>query len=374
MSCPARRGRRRALALLLGLVPFAAGELALRARGFTYPRIEIPLVIWDSERDVELARSDGMHRSDEGQMWVPREGAPVLWGEGERVSPHGFRGRDPDPRAEPRVLTLGDSSTFGYGLPAAQAYSALLEEGLRSALGTGGGSVQVLNGGVVGSTIVQGLARYRAVRRAWRPEVVVEAFGAINEHFPTRDLPDVQKIDWLQRHGSFAWRAWRLVRNEWRLVGLGAWLRDELHGGREARFLSFVQEERDKRLALRDYAALDDYPRRVSAADFRQCLMELREAVQGDGGRLVLVQMPRRAEVETRLPPVLDYDAALAAFVAETGVPCVDVRTPFRERVAAGVPEEDLLLDSVHPTAAGHRILAELLLPEVVHALQTGAR
>ena len=147
----ARRGRRRLLALFVGVAPFVALELVLRACGFEYPRLEVAIRIWDVVQDQELAQGDGLHRLDDRQMWVPRAGAAIPWAPDERVSPQGFRGGDPDPLCTWKVLTLGDSSTFGWGMARHEPYSALLADlqraldpsgtawlGIRSARGTRG--------------------------------------------------------------------------------------------------------------------------------------------------------------------------------------------------------------------------------------------
>jgi lysophospholipase L1-like esterase len=288
------------------------------------------------------------------------------------VSPQGFRGSDPDPLNAWKVLTLGDSTTFGWGVAQNETYSALLEADLQRALdpaGTAGGGVQVLNGGVIGFTIRQGLERYRAVAAAWRPDVVVAAFGAINEHYPTTDLADVDKLVWVRERASFLWQVERCLRNEVRLVSWLARWQDERQGGRDAQFGAFVQREQEKRLALQAYDELADYPRRVSAADFQLCLRELDTAVRRDGGRLVLVRVPRRRVVEETHPQVLDYDAELTAFLETSDVACVDARAELRARIAAGSAEAELFVDSVHPGAVGHRLIADRLLPEVLALL-----
>lgn len=384
-----KRAGKRALALALGVAPLAVGELVLRACGVSYPRFEVPIQIWNADEDRALATADALHRSDDRQLWTPRPGAALPWAPQERVSPGGFRGADPDPAARPRVLALGDSSTFGWTVAAHETWPALLEADLRRELGrpddaqaagserTGGnersaggeqtpaGLVQVVNGGVIGSTIRQGLERCRVVGETWRPDVVVAGFGTVNEHVPTMDMVDVEKMAWLRDRRSLLWRAERFVRNDVRLANAVAWAWDELHGGREAILQGFLARERERRQALQGYRELDDYPRRVSPADFRLCLEELERWTRERGARLVLVRMPRRESMEAYVPQVLDYDRELDAFLATTPVPCVDARGALRARIAAGTPEDDLLWDGTHPRPAGQRIVADALLPVV---------
>ncbi len=73
----------------------------------------------------------------------------------------------------PIILMLGDSLTAGYGLPAADALPARLEDALSERyLG-----IRVINAGVSGDTIAQGLARLEWVL-ADRPDAVIVALGA----------------------------------------------------------------------------------------------------------------------------------------------------------------------------------------------------
>ena len=364
------------LALACALAPFVLIELVLRAAGLSYPRFEVPIQIWNASEDKELAQPQALHRHDDAQLWVPREGALIPWTQDERLPSRGFRRADPDPHASWKVLTLGDSSTFGWHVAGHETWSALLEADVQRALDErsrgAGGRVQVLNGGVIGFTIRQGLERYRVVSAAWRPDVVIAGFGTTNEHVPTMDLVDVDKLAWLRERRSIPWRAQRYLRNELRLLNLGAWCWDELHGGREAQIGAFVTRERERRLKIQT-EQLEDYPRRVSAEDFRTCLDELDARTRHAGTRLLLVRMPRRADMEASRPQVLEYDAELDAFLARTDVPCCEARALVRERIAAGTPEEELFFDGTHPTARGQRIVADAVLPAVLDLLPSPA-
>jgi acyl-CoA thioesterase I len=81
----------------------------------------------------------------------------------------------------PLVAFLGDSLTSGFKLPEAQAYPAHVQRALRAK----GRTVRVLNAGVSGDTVAQGLKRLPAVLRR-KPDVLVVALG-INDGL--RGLP-----------------------------------------------------------------------------------------------------------------------------------------------------------------------------------------
>src|SRR6266545_4677799 len=81
----------------------------------------------------------------------------------------------------PLVAFLGDSLTSGWKLPESQAYPAQLQRALRQQ----GRPIRVINAGVSGDTVAQGLKRLPALLRR-RPDVLVVALG-INDGL--RGLP-----------------------------------------------------------------------------------------------------------------------------------------------------------------------------------------
>jgi acyl-CoA thioesterase I len=86
------------------------------------------------------------------------------------ISVHGVAAAAEGP---PVIVALGDSLTAGLGLPADDAYPALLEERLRRE----GYRYRVVNAGVSGDTTAGGLRRVDWVLRT-RPAIVIVALGA----------------------------------------------------------------------------------------------------------------------------------------------------------------------------------------------------
>lgn len=84
-------------------------------------------------------------------------------------------------RRGPLVAFLGDSLTSGWKLPQSQAYPAHVQRALREK----GRPIRVINAGVSGDTVAQGLKRLPALLRR-RPHVLVVALG-INDGL--RGLP-----------------------------------------------------------------------------------------------------------------------------------------------------------------------------------------
>ena len=220
--------------------------------------------------------------------------------------------------------------------------------------------VQVLNGGIVGSTIAQGLARYRSVRADWQPRVVVAAFGAINEQWPAWEgLTDRDKIPALAARLE-AGDSWRLtLRKELRLLHALAKLADAREGGKQAIATRVAEELVAEDAKIRDYLDDPEYLARVPLDDFERYLGQLRDEVRADGAELVLLAMPRKLQVEETRWPVREYDAVLERFAEERGVRLARGRERFRAEVAQGVAEDELFVDSFHPSPRGHELLAE---------------
>jgi lysophospholipase L1-like esterase len=113
--------------------------------------------------------------------WVNREGAsgtyrpnPETRATTVRINEQGFRGDGvsiPKPPGSRRVLLLGDSNTFGYGMEEEERFSDLLSERLP-------GNHEVANLGVFGYGTDQELLLFQRVGRIFEPDIVVLGFSA----------------------------------------------------------------------------------------------------------------------------------------------------------------------------------------------------
>jgi acyl-CoA thioesterase-1 len=92
----------------------------------------------------------------------------------------------PSAASDPLVIFLGDSLTAGLGLPADQAYPALLEKQLRA----DGLRLRVLNAGVSGDTTAGGQRRLRWLLTQ-HPAVMVVALGA-NDGLRGTAVPEIE--------------------------------------------------------------------------------------------------------------------------------------------------------------------------------------
>jgi lysophospholipase L1-like esterase len=351
-----------AISLISLGVFFPLLELSLRRAGYWYPLADEPIAIWNRLEDRELRSGKGLHQTEPRQLWSPRPGAEVPWGTDERINAAGYRGPLRPVQRTPgtlRIAALGDSSTFGLGVAYADTYSAQLE----ARLAERGIRAEVLDFGVIGFTIRQGLERYRAIVRAYRPDVVVAAFGAVNDHLPAQGgLAEVDKV-MVDPTEQGRWdQLWLDARQGLRTVHLLARLADRLRGLESERDLEFAATQRRERVEQHVGKPRFDKQggvRRVSLDDFRACFLELEAAVAADGARLVVLSMPRMQEAEQQGPVMCDYSHLIAELAGGGCLPLIDARQAFLD--AGPTAEDDLFADFFHPSANGHTLLAWLL-------------
>lgn len=337
-----RRIAARVTLMALPLIVVAAlFELVVSLLGIAPPPTN-PLIVWNPRRDAELSSGNGEFRENARWLWEPRPGAIVV---GAAINDDGYRGpalpRERGGRL--RIATLGDSTTYGIGVPEAESWSRVLETVLRGQ----GYDVEIANFGCVGFTAVQGLALYRGRVREFRPDVVIAAFGCVNEQFPTLPaLTDTAKLRTLSS-------PWHRVRVVLRRLDAFRWL--------EAKVSTPIvppSGDVDPSVAVP----------RVSVDEYRTALTDLAAAVRDDGGALVLVSPPRRLDGESESPRTLDYTHAIESLAPALGAGFADVHSVLRQLVAEEFQTPTPTLDQArrstyfadpwHPSPKGHRAYA----------------
>ena len=101
------------------------------------------------------------------------------------INSHGTRGPEfatAKPANTVRVLSLGDSRTFGWGLPDEQTYARQLEGLLQQHLDKGK-TVEVINAGVNAWSFPQMQVFFRDIGLKWAPDFVVLAEARGNQCF-----------------------------------------------------------------------------------------------------------------------------------------------------------------------------------------------
>ncbi|HUK73968.1 MAG TPA: SGNH/GDSL hydrolase family protein [Candidatus Bathyarchaeia archaeon] len=103
-------------------------------------------------------------------------GHGFLMGQDVQINSQGLRDREFSLEKPPgvyRILMLGDSTTFGWGVAADETASKILERELNSAHIPGYDRFEVLNAGVGNYDTVQEVTYYKTLGRAFHPDLVV---------------------------------------------------------------------------------------------------------------------------------------------------------------------------------------------------------
>ncbi len=352
--------------LWIGLAALFVGacELALHLAQFEFLSDARRTIVWSKERDEELRSPTGLHVLDRERIWRPRPGARIPWTRDETVNAEGFRGPRLPLDKRPgvlRIATLGPSSTFGDGVAWNDTYSALLVR----LLAEHGIEADVLDAAIMGSTIRQGLERYRLDVRRYHPDIVISAYTGLHEHTQaprcaSDDSRIVQGLAMPAEDTSF----FSPLRNHARIVQALAWL-DHLYfedGWRE-------RENELQELRLARTVGTFDSPgvRRVAPPDMRDNLIQLATEVREDGGKLYVLLIPHKPGGPLDSPVMHYYQKAVEIACDLEHIDVVQGRLAFYEGVLrGGIQPTDLFLEDGESSDCGHVLLAQALLDAIL--------
>lgn len=189
---PKTRWEKRLFYFLFILLVFLAIEIVLGAKYSSYREDQFACFRWDSTTLWKL------RPSFEGKAW----NQPI------RTNAQGFRGTKDDPVDSEhayRIITLGDSRTFGFGVGNKETYSAVLEDHLREE----GYDVEVVNAGVHGFSAVQCRAYLEELKR-YNPQGII--FSPI---YNDRRYLVVREPDTRDSFSTLAWARWIVDGLSW---------------------------------------------------------------------------------------------------------------------------------------------------------------
>lgn len=238
-----------------------------------------------------------------------------------------------------RVLFLGDSVTYGFGLADQNAYPQILQR----LLAAQGAPLEVFNVGAPGWTTRQERIAYERLMRPYRARTVVLAVCLNDVIELHRNLS--RPPGWLLAlHGRSA-----LVR---RLIDAE---------GRELRSVEALNRAPDGPVA------------RAAFARFSDEVLELRAAVARDGATFGLLIFPYRFQVAAGAPPPR-LQARLMEFARAHGLPAQDL-LPVLAPLGEGGFIDDNHLSPQGAAAVAESLHAGRLLPaHTSHAARLGAR
>lgn len=332
------------------------GSLLLAAGSVAFMALLLLTIEWllrwgspDSLRERPQAELALLHRYSEAYGWQPRPGAVAnIDGQRTTINGRGVRGAEhPLARtsSRTRVLMLGDSIAFGYGVADEDTFAALLEQR----------GYEIVNLAVPGYGTDQSLLRLEREGMAYSPDVVLLHFCLHNDFVDNASR--TYFYDGLHPKPYFTVDQGRLVLHERHLRlslldRLALWMHERSQlfnrlGGRPA--LGGSERAASKEAALRDGDAVRDLTVRLIARSAQV-------ARQG-GADFVLVFHSGRREFREGSP----WFEALWNAPSLRQIAQVDMGGQF---LARGRRLQELTLDPIgHLNPAGHREAAAVLGP-----------
>lgn len=132
--------------------------------------------LWLDRRGEELGRPFWVLDAELGARMQPGYRGPDDHGTPVELNRRGLRGPEvevPKPPGRTRVLAMGDSVTYGFGVAREDTFPFLLRERLAA---RGWGDVEVVNAGVPGYSTYQGVVHLERDLLALEPDVVLFAY------------------------------------------------------------------------------------------------------------------------------------------------------------------------------------------------------
>jgi lysophospholipase L1-like esterase len=311
---------------LLPLVAFVVVTVAFVAVGEVAMRL---YTSWFQFYDVEMTRyAMGVkERADDpriGHVHRPRSEA-TLMGVPVRINGDGLRDRDyPIERTGARRLVfLGDSLTFGWGVEEDLRFESILERELGKRAPT-----EIINLGTGNYNTVQEVELFLAKGMKYKPDEVV-VFWFVNDAEPT---PQVSRWE-LLGHSRFVTFFWSRLKT--------------------------LMSRVDERKSFQGYYAGlygDGEPGWIAE---QEAFLKLKRAADAGGFGLRVVLLPELHDPARQ--PFAGQHAKVMAFLARNGIAALDVTPAFKDVT------EPLKLwvapDDAHPNADAHAIIAKAVEP-----------
>jgi hypothetical protein len=274
----------------------------------------------------------------------------------ENLNSEGFRGRQIPVKRTPgvmRIISVGDSTTFGVGVEAHETYSYVLEQSINRL----GLRTEVFNAGIPGTNLWQQLLLFERELLKYKPDLVI-LYSAPNTRL---DLFHVRRAI---ESGSWGLKARGILSHMHLYRVMRRYLKppkfEELYSQ-----YPLPNQEGPKPLA----------PTRWIIKDAKRDLARFRQLCVDNGIVLLAAGvMPRDIFKEAREEGIRSGDpnwksffikgnvgGGLALVIPETGV---ELYRPEDEFLDASYSQE-LFIDDVHFTSEGHLLMAKILVQTI---------
>jgi hypothetical protein len=264
-----------------------------------------------------------------------------------------------------RILLLGPSFAFGWGVNYEQSFAAQLQEMLRDSVEYGP-NVEVINAGVPSLGLVQGLNWYRHVGKEFEPDIVIQ-FNTGSMQVDSSGLwnnVEVNEEGYLIRKDATAGRRLigyaknsALVFYGWQAVTRSMSLFHQPQSGEKIEGVGREMELHDS-----------FHPDNPEVVDSMKYYEDLRSTVEQSGAKLLVFFMPssycvheedisRWAHLETDdIEQQNRYNSDFCRYLQSVGIECVNVTEESREAAKEG-PRLYYFVD-IHWTPEGNKLAA----------------
>ena len=241
------------------------------------------------------------------------------------------------PAGEIRILFLGDSCTFGFGLNHGDTYVEKVEQRLRAAYPDV--KIECINAGVSGYTLAQGWAYLEMSGIHYEPDLIFSAFGWNDaKHWSTRD--DLDRQDDARRAtppGILARSAF--CRNLWTMMVR-------------------VGNMDSKQMVAR-----------VAPDRFRMLMQKISDLAQHHHARYLPLVWPLLSNIDHNDAEMTPYQESSLAFVSgpppDDGPNSINLIPPMEQAISEGETTRELFQDGVHTTARGNDYLADAVVAQL---------
>jgi len=259
----------------------------------------------------------------------------------------GLRGDEPvipKPNNQLRFMTTGDSSVFGFGVADAEVFSAVAADMF-------GDNVEDINAAIPGYSTYQSINLLRLRALQTEPDLFVIANIWSDNNFGDRVDRDL-----LAAYETYEESASGNLR---RVLAKSAIFRILDWNLRVQPATSRVDDYVQKTGWLRQSGPQIGV-RRVEINDYATNLETLVSIASEVGAEVVFMMLANNEDLDEPGPGKAwdPYRQVIRDTASRHGAPIIDVPTLFQE---SGLSRDQLFLDEMHPTTAGHRIMGESL-------------
>ncbi len=276
----------------------------------------------------------------------------------------GFRGHKLGPKRPrvTRIVTIGDSSTFGWGVELEHTFQHILEAKLNKSLP---GSMEVINLGIPGQNTRHGVGMLRHYAMPLEPDLLIMSYGANDPR-----LVPTAADELLAAHDTY--------------LGALRFVLLELRSYRLLRRLVFTVWD-PLTVDPEEAAAAQQFVQAVPLKEYRNNLAAMWEIAEAAAVPTVFMSVCTGAE---------EYVAMMASVARDTKAPMLNTRALFADRleelidgrlhprkvrhyrsiygrrVLERMRQYYVTNDGCHPNWVGHSLIAEALAPLVKRALR----